>query len=667
MSVEATRAAFERRAAKALADAQLQRALEASPFRKAGGWARAQAELPDADALRERARAIKTEAVAHLDVYLEQLTNAIMAAGGVVHRAHDAQEACRIITDLARTRRVRLVVKAKSMISEEIELNRALQTDGVEVVETDLGEWIVQLAGERPSHIIAPAFHKTRQQVAELFSRHLGEVFSDDIPTLVKVARRELRQKFLAADMGISGVNFAVAETGTLMIVTNEGNGRLTTSWPRIHVALMSLEKVVPTWDDLTVLLKLLPRSATGQKISSYVTMFTGPRRSGELDGPEELHVVILDNGRSRLPSTEFAEALYCIRCGACLNVCPVYGKIGGHAYGAVYSGPIGLILTPLLQGSEWAASLAHASSLCGACREACPIHIDLPRLLVGLREKAQVERKIPWLERLAFRLASFVWNHARLYRFGVKVASILQQPFVREGRIAWAPQPLSRWTTSRDFPALAPQTFHARWKALARHGEPTTAPIPVSRPRSPVSSPARSETYDLVERFTTELQAVGGNVHQVKDEAEARRVVQMLVAARQRVAATPDLRDWIGAGVEVATVADAAGSFRDYLAQADLGLSSVDYAIAETGTLVIGASRTHPRTLGVLPPVHIAVLRREQIVPTLSDAVAHLRRSRPAMPSCLALHTGPSRTGDIEQTLTVGVHGPGELHVVLI
>jgi len=463
---------FSQRVQHALHDARLQTALSSASERFLVGREAAWAELDDVEDLRDRAQAIRRRTIAQLDTHLDRLADAVIRNGGAVHWAHDARDAARIITDLAREsgvrRAVNQVVKSKSMTSEEVQLNRALESAGIAVDETDLGEWIIQLAGETPSHIIAPAVHKTKEQVGELFRAETGRDFPDDIPVLTDVARQTLRERFLAADMGISGGNFAVAETGTVVIVTNEGNGRFTTGLPRIHVALIGIEKVVPTWEDMSVLLTLLPRSATGQRITSYVTCVSGPRRPGEADGPDEFHLVILDNGRSRLLGTKYEEMLHCIRCGACLNVCPVYRKIGGHAYGGTYSGPIGAVLTPLQEGLARFGDLPHASTLCGACVEACPVRIDLPRLLLDLRDD-EVRRKpavaspeLGW----AFRLYRWVAGVPALYRLAARAGHVLQQPFVQDGRIRSLPGPLAGWTAFRDFPPLAAHTFHERWES---------------------------------------------------------------------------------------------------------------------------------------------------------------------------------------------------------
>ncbi|RMH00531.1 MAG: iron-sulfur cluster-binding protein [Chloroflexi bacterium] len=455
--------AFQERVEQALGNEQLQAALRKAAGRFDVARERAWAQLDDVHALRAHAKGIKAHTLAHLDRYLAQLAAQVRANGGMVHFAADAAEARQIVRGIVRGVGGQLVVKSKSMTTEEIGLNHALEEAGISVVETDLGEWIIQLAGEKPSHIVAPAIHKSREEVADLFSRITGEnLYDADIPTLTAVARHELRRRFLEADVGISGVNFAVAETGTLVTVTNEGNGRFVTSVPRVHIAVMGMEKVVPTLDDLMVLLELLPRSATGQILTSYTQMVTGPRRPGELDGPEALHLVIVDNGRSRLLGTEYEESLQCLRCGACLNTCPVYRVIGGHAYSGVYSGPIGAVQIPLLQGKPDDVNLPQASTLCGACRDVCPVQIDIPRMLLALRRQhASSARPQTVWERRLFRLYAMVTRRPWLYRLALWLGHWVLRPLMRNGRIPHAPGPLQGWTQYRDLPPVARQPFH--------------------------------------------------------------------------------------------------------------------------------------------------------------------------------------------------------------
>src|SRR6266516_2914652 len=374
---------FAANARAALVDTQLRGALRNATSLFAKRRLAAAEGLKNWEGLRTEARAIKDEVLLHLDKYLDQFVANAEKFGAQVHWARDAAEANQIVCRLAGERGARQLVKSKSMVTEEIHLEAA----GIEVIETDLGEYIIQLAGEAPSHIIVPAIHKTKKQIAELFTAKLGIEPTDDVDRLTSAARRVLRQRFAAADMGISGVNFGVAETGTILILENEGNVRLTTSLPRTHIAVMGIEKILPRFADLDVFLKLLPRSGTGQQLTTYQSLITGTKGRPDDEGPAELHIVLLDNGRSRMlahPVTR--QALACIRCGACLNACPVYQQIGGHAYGSVYPGPIGAVITPQLSGLAKNSQLPYASSLCGACREVCPVKIDIPQLLLHLR-----------------------------------------------------------------------------------------------------------------------------------------------------------------------------------------------------------------------------------------------------------------------------------------
>ncbi len=460
----ATRAEFRERALKAIADPQLQSALEGATGRFRQARLAALAELPDADALRDHFKAIRQATLARLDEHLTTFERQATAAGARVHWARDATEATRIVVDIARQHGVSLAVKSKSMTAEEIHLNEALSAAGVTPVETDLGEWIIQLAGEPPSHIIGPAIHKTRQQVAELFSREAGRPLSaDDIPALTATARQLLREKFLAAGLGISGVNVAVAETGSVVLVTNEGNGRLVTSAPPVHVAIMGVEKIVPTWQEAAVWLALLARSATGQPMSIYTSVITGPARPEDPDGPREVHILILDDGRSAALGTPFEEVLQCIRCGACLNVCPVYREAGGHAYGNPYSGPIGAVVAPLLFGLRDYPALPEASTLCGACLDACPARIDIPRLLLEWRAQSVRERVVPWYERLALRAVARVLAHERAWRAATRLARFIQRPLRQKGALR-LPTTLDV-ARPRRLPALAERPFRELWE----------------------------------------------------------------------------------------------------------------------------------------------------------------------------------------------------------
>jgi L-lactate dehydrogenase complex protein LldF len=466
---------FEKNSDKAIQNKPLQKALVNVTDRFRTARNKASKEVSDWEELRSAAREIKKNTIANLDKYLIMLEEKVIKAGGRVHWAKDAHEASQIIVKIANDRGVKLVVKSKSMATEEIELNSSFEDAGIKVVETDLGEYIIQLAGEHPSHIIAPAIHKTKDDISALFSEKLGVPHYEKPEELTKVARERLRSEFLNADMGVSGANFAVAETGTIVIVENEGNARLTTTVPKIHVALVGIEKLIPKYEDLSLFLSILARSATGQKSSTYVSFITGPKGPTDIDGPEEFHLVLLDNGRSGiLASEETRESLYCIRCGACLNICPVYRHVGGHSYGGTYSGPIGAIITPQLMGIDKASELPFASSLCGACHDVCPVKIDFPKVLLELRKNVVESKKLginsgkDLIEKLGIRFWRFTVEYESIYKITNKLSYYLQIPWKRSsGKLNALPYPFSRWTDQRDFPSVAKKTFRERWKEI--------------------------------------------------------------------------------------------------------------------------------------------------------------------------------------------------------
>ncbi len=426
---------------------------------------------PDYQELRTHAHAIKRHTIEHLDHYLEEFTRQVEAHGGQVIFSKDAEEASDFVLSLAKERRAHLIVKSKSMTTEEIDLSERLEHHQLESVETDLGEYIIQLAHERPYHIVAPALHKTREQVADLLTERLGVPRETVIEKQTMIARAVLREKFLAADIGISGANFLVADSGTVVIVENEGNARLTTSAPRIHIAVAGIEKLIPRAQDLAVFLKLLGRSATGQRLTVYTSFLSGPKRGDEIDGPDEFYVVLLDNGRTKLLADRGKrQSLYCIRCGACLNHCPVYRKIGGHSFPWVYSGPIGAILIPQFLGVRHEPGLPFASSLCGACAEVCPVKIDIPRILLELRsevKKAEAREGAGRLERLAFRIWAWVMRHPRIYEMAGMAAASLA-PSESAGWVRHAPfnvGPLRAWLSQRDLPPPAAKSFRQLWR----------------------------------------------------------------------------------------------------------------------------------------------------------------------------------------------------------
>ena len=413
-------------ARKAISNPVLQGALANLQDRLGKGAAAAYRNLAEGPDLRLRAHDMRMHAINNLDVLLETLAGRVEKNGGRVIFAEDAAAAIAACRQIARKHGVRAVVKGKSMVSEEIGLNSALIADGIEVTETDLGEYIIQLAEEHPSHIIAPAIHKTRVEIGNLFAEKLGIAYSDDPPTLTWAARKALREKFLAADMGITGCNLACAETGHIAVLSNEGNIRMATTLPKVHVAIMGMERVAAALEDHDVLLRLLARGAAGQKMAGYVSHIRGPRQPGHEDGPQHYYLIILDNGRSRILADErFREILCCIRCGACLNVCPVYAKIGGHAYGATYCGPVGAVVTPLLTGVNRSRDLCLGETLCGACKEACPVHIDIPRMLLELRSML-ADGDVSWqvrrnslLEKAGWRIWSWMMQDRKRFELG--------------------------------------------------------------------------------------------------------------------------------------------------------------------------------------------------------------------------------------------------------
>ena len=466
--MQSTSPAFKDNARAALGDVQLQRALASVAPGLAARRGAARAGLPEFEALRDLGRDIKDHTLAHLDLYLEEFERKATEAGSLVHFAPTAEDARAIIREICRDAGARVVTKGKSMISEEIGLNACLESDGIEVAETDLGEYLIQIRGETPSHIIAPAIHLTQDQVEADFRRLHTRLPKDRVlaePTqLVAEARQILREKFLAAHVGITGANFLIAETGSSVIVTNEGNGDLTQSLPKVHVVLASIEKLVPTLEDVSTLIRLLARSATGQEISTYTTFSTGPRRAGDPDGPEACHVVILDNGRSELLGTDFGEVLRCIRCGACMNHCPVYTAIGGHAYGWVYPGPIGSVLTPALIGVHSSGHLPNASTFCGRCEEVCPMKIPLPGLMRHWREEEFKAGDMPLAYRLGLKAWAAVAKRPRLYHGLVRILMHLLGAIGRR-RGAFRRLPFARgWTKHRDLAAPQGRTFQALW-----------------------------------------------------------------------------------------------------------------------------------------------------------------------------------------------------------
>lgn len=456
---------FSAASTAAAADRGLRLAVANAVLKQYAGRQERWRELPNIQALRDLAGRIRQHTLDHLDFYLDQLKSNVERRGGVVHFAETAEDARRIVMGIVRDNGCRRIIKSKSMVSEEVDLTRHMEEAGLDVDETDLGEFIAQIARERPSHIVGPIIHMNRQTIAGHFARYFKTDCGDDPAELTRIARDHLREKFRRADLGMTGGNFLVAETGQVCVVENEGNARQSVTTPRILVSMVGIEKVIPRLDDLGVMLKLLGRSSTGQPMTVYTNLFGGTRAPGELDGPEQFHLVLVDNGRSRILAGEYREALRCIRCGACLNACPVYRTIGGQAYGHIYSGPIGAVLAPLLTTLAEHKELPQASSLCGACGEVCPVKIDLPGLLLRLRRDLVAAGHLPWRDRLVYRFWAWAMMSPSRYRlFSWLQRRSLRKRADRDGWVRSAPGLAAPWTASRDLPAPAPRSFRQLW-----------------------------------------------------------------------------------------------------------------------------------------------------------------------------------------------------------
>jgi L-lactate dehydrogenase complex protein LldF len=708
----------------ALQDAPMRANLRRAMDSFLGNRARAEAATPDWQALRDRGHAIKREAIERLDEHLDRFEAAVRARGGHVHRAEDADHACAVILRIAQKAGVRRVIKGKSMATEEIELNHAFAHAGIESVETDLGEYILQAAGEKPFHIVGPALHKNRADIAAVFRERLGYTGGDRPEQMTAFARELLRRRFLEAEMGVSGGNFAVAETGSIVLVENEGNIRMTTTLPPLHVALVGIEKLVPRWSDLAVMLRLLPRAGTGQKVTVYVSAITGPRLRPGDEGAREMHVVLLDNGRRRMHADPvLREALYCIRCGACLNTCPVYQRIGGHSYGSIYSGPIGSLVTPGLAGTVAGGHLAFASSLCGACKDACPVKINIPDLLLHVRAQKQQSADTspaadhPWKdrgERFSIRLWARIVRDRKSYERAARFARRAQKALGISQPIRHAPlPPLSEWTKSRDFPPLAPQSFREWWlerhpagggagapedslagserrldaSAQAPHDEARvsheqTAALAFDTPAgyaapgatlplagAPTAT-ASGDSDALLDRFRDQFTALGGRLLATADPAELLRFLTSGLPAGALIALSDGhllrelaLADGLARRGFPTTQPDAA-DYAGQLARAAAGVTGVAAAMAATGSLMLAGAAERNRQASLLPPVYIALFRPADLVPDWEEALDRASAQQP-FPQAVTWITGPSRTADIELTLCLGVHGPGEIRAV--
>ncbi|OGN94454.1 MAG: iron-sulfur cluster-binding protein [Chloroflexi bacterium RBG_13_50_21] len=673
---------------KSLADSNLQSALDANAIRRIQVRKTAFESLPDLQVLRERAHSVRAEVIENLDRYLEQFTTHAKENGMLIHHALDADQAIKLVLEIAFQHNAKLLAKSKTMVSEEIGLNHALENNGLDVIETDLGEYIVQLRGEPPSHIITPAVHLRRQDVGRLFQEKLGMDYTEDISIMTNAARQILRQVFLNADIGISGVNFGVAETGTLCLVTNEGNGRMVTTVPHVHIALMGIERIVPTLDDLCLMLSLLPRSATGQKLSVYTSLLNSPRRNEDPDGSVERHVILVDNGRTAVQASNLHEILYCIRCGSCLNACPVFREIGGHAYvsvdgkGSPYPGPVGSVVSPALFGQKAYGHLARISSLCGACREACPVDIDLPKLLLrvraGIRENvadSKIKPNAP--AALAFGLWLYTLAGSSTWRF--TIAQWLAGMFGTLVKFLslgdpWIPlSKVSGWGYSKDFPIPASRSFRSRFRKYTQNIQAIND-LPVA---SSVSHKVDSQTDGIIpilahrgiEDFAKEVEALGGNftrctLDEVADkilEILRERSMDQLLAWEPPYVPSSLLGELSDAGIHII---HPTGETLESSSKIRAGLTGASAGIADTGSLLILGGLGRPMTASLLPEIHIALLWEKDIFENLEQVLRQVDiRQVPAA----ILVTGPSRTADIEMTLTIGVHGPGELHILCI
>lgn len=645
--------------------------------------ARALAELGDPEAWRHAVSAVRRHTVAHLDHYLAEFAGNVEASGGHVYFAATAAEARDYVAEVARRSGARRVVKVKSMVTAEIELNHALEALGVEVAETDLGEFIVQLSGEKPYHITGPALHKTLPQVRELFSRAAGEELPPDVETLAAFARSFLREKFLNADVGISGANFGIASTGTVVLVTNEGNGRMSTTLPRTHVVVMGMERLVPDWRSLDPLLTMLTRAGTGERMTTYVSAITGPRRQGDSDGPEELHVVIVDNGRSRILGTKYEPVLHCIRCGCCADFCPVYRTMGGYAYESVYTGPIGAVLAPLFDGLERHDRLPFASTLCGACQAECPARVPLADLLLELRSDVTEKGLSPASWRLGFRGFAATSTRRRVWDLAIGVVGRLAPLIAPRGRMPFAPGIIRAWTDSRDLPSPARRSFGRLWAgrrpdapqppvasapSVEASASPASAPSAASAPSDESALPFAAPVVPLLpcpedrdgmlELFADRLQESHGVATRVATRGAARAAIARMLHDRgeAKIACPPSLK-W--PSIDHLWTCDPR--------VADFGLSEAEWGIAASGTVVLRHGGEDRRGYSLVPPAVGVLLPVSRLVPRLGPVLAALHDDPAGPPACITFVSGASHSSDIAGLVCFGVHGPGEVQVWLI
>jgi len=675
---------FQTQIKNALADPNLQSALDTNAENRLHARVQGYASLREEWLiLRERAHGVRDETIANLDQYLTQFIDKVESNGIIVHKAEDASEAVQIVLDIAQHSDAQLIAKSKTMVSEEIGLNHAMTSTGIRVVETDLGEYIIQLRNEPPAHIITPAVHLKREQVGQTFHEKLGVPLTNDIATMTSVARQELRQIFLNADIGISGVNFGVADTGTLCMVTNEGNGRMVTTIPPVHIALMGIERLVPSMDDLALMLALLPRSATGQKITVYVNLINSPRQTEDADGPFERHLVLVNNGRTALRTSPLSEALLCIRCGACLNACPVFREIGGHSYvnpngkPSTYPGPIGSIVSPGLFGQSEFGQLARASSLCGACKEACPVDIDLPKLLLRVRaggismQPGRAESKISLSVQLGMKIYAWLVTKPKIFAFSQQIAGLATS--LLPGDPHWMQVPgFTGWGRSRDLPKPSRHPFRSWWadRPIKEMEVELSDNVEheVLREKRLNSQAEKSDTKSLIDWFAAELSALDGRFELI--ESDGGRDAQILKLGEQILSLLhgkdiSSIMSWQTDQLPSGLVDYLKDHGIQVVQKADpsikAGLTGVLAAIAETGTLVLHSGPERLQAASLLPEVHIAVLEARAIFSGM-DQVFNLDELLES--AAVTLISGPSRTADIEMTLSLGVHGPREVYV---
>ena len=677
---------FKQKIRQALNDQVLQAALDANAERRNAARLTALASLPiNYEEAQEQAYKIRKNVIDNLEKYLELFIQNAKANGLIVHTAENAIQAREIILGIAKNNNAKLIAKSKSMVSEEILLNQCLEDSGIQTVETDLGEYIIQLRGEHPSHIITPAVHLLRNQVGETFQKKLGIPYTTDIPILTQAARKTLRKIFLDADIGISGVNFGVAESGTLCIITNEGNGRMVTTMPKIHVALMGIERIVPTLEDLVKMLDLLPRSATGQETTVYTQFIHSPRCSNDIDGPLERHLILVDNGRRNTNKSPIQDVLLCIRCGACINACPVFREIGGHAYigekgeFTPYPGPIGSVISPALFGESKFGHLAQVCSLCGACKEACPINIDLPNLLLRVRAggKEIHSKKQNFQPRgltapliYSLRIFSFIMQHPKLLLVLQKTLGLFSTIFSL-GKPWITLPPFSGWGYSKDIPTPVKHPFREQWvkKAISfkeppGNFKPSHALMDQQKSLhggSKRKSLSVKNRTILIHKFEREFTTLDGKFYICSKDTLADKVIELLKSLK-----TEQIISWNVRG-KFEKIIDSLIENNIAInlcmpSNAKVGLTGVTAAVAETGSIMLTSGEGKPLSASLLPETHIAILYAEDIYPRLENVLT-LPEVKNASASVLI--SGPSRTADIEMTLTIGVHGPREVIVI--